>query len=123
MFSLGMLIYGQTTRSCLTNRIFRLKSIRDLDILGPNGTMIQARMQVLVNQTAQDIKDCANACDTYSKKRLLVRVLVGPAWEGKLVAFTSTFAKRRMEFEFSLSIHTATGVDAIKAVTEAMNSR
>lgn len=80
-------------------------------------------MQSLVNQAAQDIKDCGNTCDTWMKKKVLMKVFVGPAWEGKLAAFSSAFNMRRMQFEFALQIHTATAVDQIKAVTEAMNEK
>lgn len=85
--------------------------------------MIRGKLQTLVDAAAQDIKDCGNACDVWMKKTVLVKVLVGPAWEGRLAAFTSGFAARRMEFEFALQIHTASGVDAIRAVTTAMNDR
>ncbi|KAI0088301.1 hypothetical protein BDY19DRAFT_190628 [Irpex rosettiformis] len=80
-------------------------------------------MQVLVDGAAQDIKNCGNACDVWMKKKILLKVLVGPAWEGKLAAFTSGFAARRMEFEFALQIHTASAVDAIQSVTQSMNER
>lgn len=80
-------------------------------------------MQSLVAEAAQDIKDCANACDTWMKKKLLLKVLVGPAWEGRLAAFTSAFNMRRMQFEFALQMHTASAVDQIQVVTEAMNEK
>lgn len=80
-------------------------------------------MQSLVSGAAQDIKDCANACDTWMKKRILLKVLVGPAWEGKLAAFSATFNSRRMEFEFALQIHTASAIDQVQAATTAMNEK
>ncbi|KAI0826090.1 hypothetical protein BC629DRAFT_47848 [Irpex lacteus] len=103
--------------------LVRLKDITDPQVLGLNGNMIRGKLQTLVDAAAQDIKDCGNACDVWMKKTVLVKVLVGPAWEGRLAAFTSGFAARRMEFEFALQIHTASGVDAIQAVTTAMNDR
>ena len=48
---------------------------------------IGARLQDLVDRTANDIKECANVCDTYSKKRLLVKVLKGPIWDDTLKGF------------------------------------
>lgn len=80
-------------------------------------------MQSLVDEAAQDIKACANACDTWTKKKLLLRVLVGPAWEGKLAGFSSAFNMRRMQFEFALQIHTASAVDQIQGLTAAMNEK
>ena len=40
-----------------------------------------------------------------------MKIFAGPIWEGRLVEFVATFTKRRGEFEFALSIHTAVGVD------------
>lgn len=80
-------------------------------------------MQSLVAGAAQDIKDCANVCDAWMKKKVLMKVLVGPAWEGKLAGFSATFNSRRMQFEFALQIHTASAVDQIQVVTTAMNDK
>jgi hypothetical protein len=60
----------------------------------------------------------------------IVKILKGPVWEGKLAAFAATFTKRRSEFEFALSIHTALGVDAanqtlgsVDKTTQEMNQK
>ena len=45
------------------------------------------------------------------RKKILVKIFAGPIWEGRLVEFVATFTKRRNEFEFALTIHTAVGVD------------
>ncbi|KAJ7783010.1 hypothetical protein B0H16DRAFT_1495047 [Mycena metata] len=90
----------------------QLKNVKDADEIAPDGSTIKGRMQEIVKLTADDIKACANACDAYSKKKLVTKILKGPIWEGKLVAFAGTFTKRRGEFTFALSIHTALGVDA-----------
>ncbi|KAK7042365.1 hypothetical protein R3P38DRAFT_2890069 [Favolaschia claudopus] len=107
--------------------LIQLKHVKDAEEVAPDGTTIKGRMQEIVKNTAENIKV---TCDTYSKKKLLVKVLKGPVWEGKLVAFAGTFTKRRGEFEFALSIHTAVGVDqankAIKSVdqtTQEMNAK
>ena len=80
-------------------------------------------MQSLSETTASDIKACANACDTYTKKHLLVKVLKGQVWEGKLVTWIETFTKRKSEFEFALAMHTARAVDAVKLTVEAMDAK
>ncbi|KAJ7115464.1 hypothetical protein C8R44DRAFT_880758 [Mycena epipterygia] len=90
----------------------QLKNVKDAEERAPDGSTIKGRMQEIVKATADDIKACANACDTYSKKKLVVKILKGPIWEGKLVSFVEIFTKRRSEFEFALSMHTALGVDA-----------
>ncbi|KAJ7925171.1 hypothetical protein B0H13DRAFT_2314677 [Mycena leptocephala] len=108
----------------------QLKNVKDADEIAPDGTTIKGRMQEIVKATADDIKACANACDTYTKKKLVVKILKGPVWEGKLAAFAATFTKRRSEFEFALSIHTALGVDAanqtlgsVDKTTQEMNQK
>ncbi|KAF8589617.1 hypothetical protein K439DRAFT_1332394 [Ramaria rubella] len=90
----------------------------------------KGRMQKLCEDMAKDIKDCANACDTYSKKKIIVKVLNGPIWEGRLAKYGGLFVKHRSDFEFALSIHTAVGVDAanmtledVKATTMAIDEK
>lgn len=80
-------------------------------------------MQFIAVRAAQDIKDCANVCDMYSKKKLLVKVLKGPIWEGQLAEFFGRFQKCRSEFEFALSIHTASVADGIKYKVEAVDEK
>ncbi|KAJ7057115.1 hypothetical protein C8F01DRAFT_1372411, partial [Mycena amicta] len=108
----------------------QLKSVKDSDEVAPDGSTIKGRMQIIIETTAKDIKNCANACDTYVKKKLVVKVLKGPIWEGKLAAFAGVFTKRRTEFEFAMSMHTALGVDAanrgisvVDERTQAMNDK
>ena len=108
----------------------RLRDIHDRHDVGPDDTTIEDRLQILVKKTAINIKACANACDTYSKKRLLVKIIRGQSWETKLVKFAGVFTQRRVEFEQALAIHTARVVDAIhgdvtymKQAIEAANAK
>ncbi|KAI0331154.1 hypothetical protein GY45DRAFT_1276344 [Cubamyces sp. BRFM 1775] len=91
--------------------LLQLDNIKDRDAVGPGGMTIEARMQNLVKQTADDITACGNACDTYAKKRLIVKVVKGSVWEGTLKTYIDIFAKRRKDFTFALAIHTGMGVD------------
>ncbi|KAJ6560408.1 hypothetical protein B0H19DRAFT_1147563 [Mycena capillaripes] len=99
----------------------QLKNVKDAEEVAPDGSTIRGRMQEIVKGTAEDIKSCANACDTYTKKKTIVKVLKGPIWEGKLVKFVGIFTKRRGDFEFALSIHTALGVDAANRTISAVD--
>ena len=101
-----------------------------MDDVAPDGTTIKSRLKTLVHQAAQDIKACSNACDIYSKKKLvgpcpsfpyllsddlestLVKVLKSTSWNENLADFSRTFTTRRSEFKFALMIHTTRGVDA-----------
>ena len=63
-------------------------------------------METLADRAALDIKACANVCDTYSKKKLLVKVLKGPAWDARLTDFLDRFAKLQSEFKMALALYT-----------------
>jgi len=52
-----------------------------------------------------------------------VKVFAGPIWEGRLVEFVDIFTKRRQEFEFSLVIHTAVGVDEANLKLASVDER
>ena len=69
------------------------------------------RLESHIKDAATDIKECANACDTYMKKRPLVKVLRSAAWDETLKGFVQTFANRKTAFIFALSMHTGIGVD------------
>lgn len=49
----------------------RLKTVKDAEELAPDGSTIKGRLQELADLTAKDIKACANAVDTYTKKKLV----------------------------------------------------
>ena len=83
----------------------RLHAIKGEDEVGPDGISVKARMERLVEQTATDIKKCANICDAYLKKKPVVKVLTGHKWDAILCRFSGAFHERRAEFEFALSVH------------------
>ncbi|KAJ2989911.1 hypothetical protein NUW54_g8639 [Trametes sanguinea] len=72
--------------------LLQLRSIKDQEAIGPGGMTIKARMQELVKQTADDITSCGNACDTYAKKRLIVKVIKGSVWDSTLKGYIDLFA-------------------------------
>lgn len=102
--------------------------MKDIEQVGPDNRTIKGRLEELSTQTAQDIKNCSNTCDTYLKKKLVVKIFAGPIWEGKLLGFVELFMQRRQEYgwerfriltlklltpisRFSLTVHTSLGVD------------
>ncbi|KAI0960928.1 hypothetical protein AcV7_000168 [Taiwanofungus camphoratus] len=100
--------------------LVQLRGVKDPNDIGLDGRTIEARLQGLSQQTAEDIKDCANTCDIYSRKKLLVKVLRGLDWEEKLRSFIRLFTKRRAEFEFALACHNARTVDELKVHSDEM---
>ncbi|PIL33864.1 hypothetical protein GSI_03570 [Ganoderma sinense ZZ0214-1] len=80
-------------------------------------------MQELVKQTAEDIKTCANAGDTYAKKKLLVKVIKGSIWDCTLKGFIDLFANRRKAFTFALALHVGAGVDDANRKLKEIDSK
>ncbi|KAI0766841.1 hypothetical protein BD413DRAFT_141310 [Trametes elegans] len=91
--------------------LIQLRAIKDEETPGPDGTTIKARMQELVQRAADDIKSCANACDAYAKKKLLVKVLKSSSWDDKFKGFLTLFDERRKAFAFALEMHVGKAVD------------
>lgn len=108
----------------------RLKDVKDVNQTAPDGQTIRGRLQELSITTAEDIKSCANTCDTYSKKKLIVKILSGPLWEGKLLNFVGLFTQRKQDFMFALTVNTAVGVsdaniklDNVEAMTREIDNK
>ncbi|KAJ7202184.1 hypothetical protein C8J57DRAFT_1260382 [Mycena rebaudengoi] len=53
-------------------------------------------------------------CETYVKKKFVVRLFDSLRWEARLAGFSETFAKRKAEFSLALSTHTAQGVHDVQ---------
>ncbi|KAJ7315149.1 hypothetical protein DFH08DRAFT_422699 [Mycena albidolilacea] len=91
-----------------------LRSIKDAQKLGPDGTTVEGRMQRIIKNAEQDIRDCSATCEKYIKKKFFVKLFDGSRWEGRLAAFSDVFSRRKDEFSVALSIHTAEGVDNVQ---------
>ncbi|KAL7277857.1 hypothetical protein ACG7TL_008803 [Trametes sanguinea] len=90
--------------------LLQLQSVRDNHI-GRDGLTIGKRLEDVVEKAAQDIKECANACDAYARKRLLAKVLKAPSWDATLKDYIQRFVDRKAEFSFAISLHTGYGID------------
>lgn len=98
----------------LTLHYSRLKGVENRTHVGFDGRVLKDRLEDLAEKTAKDIKDCANFCDTFLKKRLLVKVLKGPVWAERLTSFVTVFTNRKADFQFALAMHTANSVTDVK---------
>ncbi|KAI0708170.1 hypothetical protein C8T65DRAFT_211541 [Cerioporus squamosus] len=72
---------------------------------------MMSRLDDLVKQTADDIKACANACDVYSKTRLLTKVLRSATWDDLFKQYVELFAQRRADFLLRISVHSGVVLD------------
>ncbi|KAI0252756.1 hypothetical protein BJV78DRAFT_266553 [Lactifluus subvellereus] len=92
-------------------------------VVAPDGRNIADRLTPLIERTADDIKLCSNACDTYAKKKLLAKVVQGPLWDDKLLSYVTLFSKWRQKIEFELSIYTSRGVDKANAKLDTIGDQ
>ena len=76
--------------------------------------MLKDRLQELAEKTAEDIKQCANVCDTFLKKGILVKFFKGPVWASRMAGFVEVFAARKGEFQLALDMHTANSLEDVK---------
>ncbi|KAI0766998.1 hypothetical protein C8Q74DRAFT_1369868 [Fomes fomentarius] len=106
----------------MMSALLQLQNVRP-DHVGRDGVAVGARLESLIKETARDIKECANACDTYSKKRLLVKVLKSSSWDGKLKEYIQLFADRKHAFVFAVSIHTGMAIDHANDQLDMLISR
>ncbi|KAH9858598.1 hypothetical protein C2E23DRAFT_716767 [Lenzites betulinus] len=103
--------------------LVQLRSIKDEDAPGFDGMTIKARLQGLVERSAEDVKECANTCDAYSKERLLAKVFKSSSWDDKFKAFLSLFADRRRAFTFALEMHIGKAVDASNRKLDTVDAK
>ncbi|TFK81228.1 hypothetical protein K466DRAFT_558153 [Polyporus arcularius HHB13444] len=101
----------------------QLKGIDNRTHIGLDGRMLKDRLEELAEQTAKDIKECANFCDTFLKKKLLVKVLKGPVWAEKLAGFVQVFNDRKDDFQFALAMHTANSLTEIKRQNKDISAK
>ncbi|KAJ3011250.1 hypothetical protein NUW54_g2238 [Trametes sanguinea] len=90
--------------------LLQLRNVRR-DHIGRDGLTIGKRLEDVVQKAAQDIKDCANTCNAYSRQRVLAKVFKAPSWELILKDYIQRFNNRKVEFTFVISLHTGIGVD------------
>jgi hypothetical protein len=95
----------------------------ELELIGPGGESINDRLKTLVEGAVDDIKKCENACDAYAKKSDLVRLILSPVWDPRLLNFANRFIQRRKDFESELIISIREGVDKTHVKLDDMSKQ
>ncbi|KAI0332934.1 hypothetical protein GY45DRAFT_365739 [Cubamyces sp. BRFM 1775] len=103
----------------MMSSLLQLQGVRPNHV-GHDGISIGERMDDLVKQTANDIKECANACDAYARKRLLTKVIKAPSWDATLKGYIQLFSERKGEIGFRISVHTGVQVDRANVKLDAL---
>ncbi|KAG7087297.1 hypothetical protein E1B28_013275 [Marasmius oreades] len=73
---------------------------------------VEDKLASLCARIERDIQECGNLCDTFSKKRFLVKLLKGPIYEIRLAEMGQTLEERRRELEHALLLFTARGIQS-----------
>lgn len=103
-----------------------MRRLRDIDTnygASHSALSISACLDVLVKKTAKDIEECANACNAYSRKRLLVKVIQAPSWNEKLKDYVSLFRLRKSDFNIVISSYIKTGVERANVKLDTLNTK
>ncbi|KAM5542287.1 hypothetical protein V8D89_004160 [Ganoderma adspersum] len=74
---------------------------------------IGQHMQCLIQQAAEDIKNCVNSCNAYVKKSLASKILLSGSWSDNFKKCTKCFLTRRDDFVLALLIHTGQVVNTV----------
>ncbi|KAF7350881.1 Protein kinase domain-containing protein [Mycena sanguinolenta] len=91
--------------------LFRLRRMHDFEMKAPDGTPLKG-ISDLMCTIAEDIKDCGTACDLYSNKNGLAKMIKSKVYETRFADFMTTFENHKKNLMVELETHTATGVDA-----------
>ncbi|RDX45005.1 hypothetical protein OH76DRAFT_1457767 [Lentinus brumalis] len=91
--------------------------------VGTDGQTIQERLQNLVDMMAEDIRQCANACDAYAKRNIVSKVLLGLKWDDVLERFIKQLNRRRADIEFALAIHLGVNVDIAHKKLDTLDNK
>ncbi|PIL33838.1 hypothetical protein GSI_03544 [Ganoderma sinense ZZ0214-1] len=109
--------------SDMMKALLQLRGIKDRESVGLDGLTVEGRMQELVDETAADIKECANTCDTYARKKLLTKVFQSSSWDDTFKGFITLFAQRRKDFTFALQMHTSMSVDEVNEKVREIDAK
>ncbi len=72
---------------------------------------------------AEDIRQCANACDAYAKRNIVSKVLLGLKWDDVLERFIKQLNRRRADIEFALAIHLGVNVDIAHKKLDTLDNK
>ncbi|TRM70535.1 hypothetical protein BD626DRAFT_391201 [Schizophyllum amplum] len=107
----------------MMSALLPLRLIRDSQHIAPDGSTVENNIKPLMPQIADDIIACGNACDAYTKKSMVAKVLKSFIYEQRLADFGERFVQRRSSLDLALSVHTTMGVTETKHMLSAMNAK
>jgi len=101
-----------------------LKDVRKDKVKAPDGkSTVEDRFGKLLERTKNDIMECSNICDKYSKKRFLAKVVMAKRWDESFVSYIKKFSERRPQFHLELVIHIGLSVDKVLDKIDALDDK
>ncbi|KAF9264989.1 hypothetical protein L218DRAFT_861483 [Marasmius fiardii PR-910] len=82
---------------------------------------LEDKLALLCVKIEKDIQGCGNLCDTFSKKRFLVKLLKGPIYEIRLAEMGQTLDERQKELELALLLFTARGTQSTRETLRSVH--
>ncbi|KAJ7744673.1 hypothetical protein B0H16DRAFT_1559793 [Mycena metata] len=90
--------------------LFRLRNMRDEEVKGPDGLALPS-LANLLKRIADDITECANACDMYLNKKAFFKFIRAKDYEERFGDFIKKFDGHQRSLTLELTTHTAIAVD------------
>ncbi|KAJ7659287.1 hypothetical protein DFH06DRAFT_439081 [Mycena polygramma] len=91
--------------------LFRLRDVHESSMKGPDGLPLQDMVH-LVTRIADDIKECASACDLYLNKTTLSKMLRSKDYEERFGDYIKKFNGHQRTLTLVLATHTSVAIDA-----------
>ncbi|KAM5542128.1 hypothetical protein V8D89_004211 [Ganoderma adspersum] len=101
----------------------QLKGISGHKRAGDGDVTIAERMQRLIEEAAEDIKNCVNSCNAYAKIFIVSKVLLSGSWSNDFKKYMERFLTCRDDFVLALSIYTSQAMNAANDKLDLTNGK
>ncbi|KAK1220060.1 hypothetical protein PQX77_017201, partial [Marasmius sp. AFHP31] len=94
--------------------LVQLRAIPDGTKARNQSITVAGKMEPLCIQIGEDIRNCGNLCDMYSKQILIVKILKASIYEERLADMGQKLDDRQKELHFALAMFTAETIHSLK---------
>ncbi|KAJ7682936.1 hypothetical protein B0H17DRAFT_942496 [Mycena rosella] len=109
----------------MMSEFVQLRIIKPAQKLG-DGETVATSLLGMCKSIAEDIKNCGNLCDKYSKTSFCGKLFKSPVYRERFSGFIQTFETRKSELDHKLALFTAINVhsagESLAQIQEAMKS-
>ncbi|KAI5822422.1 hypothetical protein K523DRAFT_256964, partial [Schizophyllum commune Tattone D] len=100
-----------------------LRRFSDSRHVGADGTTLEETLAPEMDAVAEDIMECGNVCDSYTKKRIISKMFKASIYERRMAEYGEHFAKRRSSFDLILSVHTSVSVIEVSDKLDTLDAK